>query len=134
MSRSGYSYDYEEGGELWRGAVASAINGRRGQKLLRELAAAMDAMPERLLIADNLEHDGQYCALGVIGKAKGIDMSNIDPEDFHLVAKTFDIARAMAQEIEFENDEAVWTEETPNQRWTRMRKWVDASIRKDTDI
>lgn len=48
MSRAGYSDDFE-GGELnvWRGAVKSAIRGKRGQAFLKELAAAMDAMPDK---------------------------------------------------------------------------------------
>jgi hypothetical protein len=45
MSRSGYSDDCS-GRELvlWRGAVASALRGRRGQAFLRELVDALDAV------------------------------------------------------------------------------------------
>lgn len=34
-------------------------------------------------------------------------------------------SRAMAAEIEFENDQDFWrSDETPEQRWKRMRQWI----------
>lgn len=107
MSRSGYSDDCD-GPELalWRGAVASAIKGRRGQALLRETLAALDAMPVKKLIAHELAHDGEYCTLGVVGQVRGIDITKLDPEDREGVAKAFNIAPALAAEIVYENDEA----------------------------
>jgi len=98
--------------------------------LLREMAEALDAMPVKELISGELESYGQYCALGVVGKARGLtmDMANIDPEDYSLVAKTFGIATALAQEIMYENDES-WDSETPAGRWTRMRQWVKEQIK-----
>ena len=49
MSRSGYTDDMEDMWQhiCWRGAVASAIRGRRGQAFLREMLAAMDAIAGR---------------------------------------------------------------------------------------
>jgi hypothetical protein len=133
MSRSGYS-DECNGWALirWRGAVESAIKGKRGQKFLIELAEAMDAMPVKELIAHELVEQGSYCALGVVGKKRGIDIESIDPEDSQTVAQQFGISNAMAQEIVFMNDEAEWREETPKQRWARMRHWVDTNIKKPT--
>ena len=69
MSRSGYTDDYD-GWDLirWRGAVHSAIRGRRGQAALREIIAALDALPEKWLAANSLETaDGDYCTLGALG-------------------------------------------------------------------
>ena len=133
MSRSGYSDDYD-GSELclYRGAVASAINGRRGQKLLRELLSAMDAMPEKRLIADDLVRDGEYCALGVVGKARDIDMSGLDPHDPETLANVFNIAPALVREIEYENDEA-WYASTPEERWVQVRKWAESNVAKESD-
>ena len=46
MSRSGYSDDYEPSNiAMWRGQVASAMRGKRGQAFLRELIEALDAFP-----------------------------------------------------------------------------------------
>lgn len=125
MSRSGYSDDCDNL-VLYRGAVVSAIRGKRGQELLRELAAAMDAMPEKELIAGELEAEGAHCALGVLGAKRGIDMSSVDPDEAEAVAKTFKTSVALAREIVWINDEAgPWREEeTPAQRWSRVRKWI----------
>lgn len=133
MGRSGYSEDCENGWQLirWRGAVASAFRGRRGQAFLREMLAALDALPEKKLISHDLQQDGCVCALGAVGMARGMDMSKIDPEDHDSVAGKFGVAHAMACEIMFENDEAAgyWQIETPENRFARMRRWIVSEIK-----
>jgi hypothetical protein len=134
MSRSQYSDDCD-GWDLirWRGAVKSSIRGKRGQAFIRELIAALDAMPDKRLIAEELESDGAYCALGIVGHVRGIDMRGIDPEDRECVSKTFGIAEAMAAEIMYENDEYFLCTigakpESPEHRWQRMRKWAESNL------
>lgn len=128
MSRSGYSDDCEYL-ELYRGAVDRALFGKRGQAFLRELAEALDAMPEKALITNELiSQDGGFCAIGVVCKARALDVSTIDYDDADVVAKAIGIASSMAREIAFLNDEEGTSNETPAQRWTRMRKWVDANL------
>lgn len=129
MSRSGYSDDAENVA-MWRGAVASAIRGRRGQAFLKEMLAAFDALPERKLVSNGLEIDGAVCALGAVGKARAMELQKIDPEDHETVAGAFGVAHALACEIMFENDEGAgyWSKETPEQRFDRMRRWVSAKI------
>lgn len=131
MSRSGYNEDCENWPLIcWRGAVASAIRGKRGQQFLIELRDALDGMQEKKLIADELRNGaGCYCTLGVIGANRGIDMTDLNPYDREAVSQKFGIAEAMAAEIVYENDEGNWTSETPEQRWTRMREWVGKQIR-----
>jgi hypothetical protein len=110
MSRSGYTDDNEDNWALicWRGAVKRSMRGSRGQAALRELAAAMDAMPNKSLAAESLvTEDGQFCTLGVLGQARGIDMNAIDPEDWDAVAAKFNLAPAMVREIVYENDEVL---------------------------
>jgi len=127
MSRSGYSCDCENIG-LWQGAVRSALCGKRGQAFLRELAAAMDAMPERKLIAGELvTPEGECCALGVVCKSRGLDAANLDFEDAREVGNFVGISHAMAAEIEYLNDDAV-RDATPEARWARMRAWVEEQI------
>ncbi|NDV73529.1 hypothetical protein [Burkholderia cenocepacia] len=111
MSRSGYSDEDEDGTlGLWRGAVHRAISGKRGQAALRELAAALDAMPVKSLAAESLVNaDGRFCTLGALGHARGLDMAPIDPEDWDAVAVAFNIAPAMVREIVYENDEGTDT-------------------------
>jgi len=129
MSRSGYSDDCENWSLIcWRGAVTSALKGKRGQAFLIELREAMDAMPEKRLIADVLEADGQFCTIGVLGAKRGINMQALDPDDREGVAEAFGIAPALAAEIVFMNDEGSWHAETPEQRWVRMREWVESNI------
>lgn len=143
MSRSGYHDDTDDMWAMirWRGAVASAIGGKRGQAALREILAALDAMPVKELAAESLvTSEGDYCTLGVLGQARGLDMSSIDPEDREAVAKAFGISGAMAAEIMFENDEAFdghyWNGTTyvpyanvDAARWSYMRKWVADQIK-----
>lgn len=130
MSRSGYSDDCENL-DLFRNAVDRAIKGKRGQAFLKEMAAAMDAMPAKRLIANDLIDDsGEVCAIGSVCKARGIDVSKIEIQDPSEVAKAVGIAWSMAAEIEWINDEyfGYHSDETPEQRWTRVRKWVAENI------
>ncbi len=158
MSRSGYCDDIDDPLVLgrWRGQVASAIRGRRGQEFLREALAALDAMPDKRLVREHLVFDGgqpvwdgsevivggdvlvdrqgekmpmgSVCLLGAVGKARGMDMSNMDPEYIEAVAPAFDIAEQLAREIVFENDENGPYRETPEHRWRRMRDWISSKI------
>lgn len=132
MGRSGYS-DCLDSTELnlWRGAVESAIRGARGQKLLRDMLAALDAMRQKRLVADELlRADGEVCALGAVALARRIDVDGVAPEDREQVAQLFDIAPALAAEIVFENDQDFsYSRETPEQRWVRMRAWVAKQIK-----
>lgn len=123
MSRSGYSDDPGYVG-LWRGAVARATTGYRGQHLLRKLRDALDAMPTKRLIVDAIQDEaGEVCALGALDPS----VRSYDAEE---LAQHFGIARALAAEIVYLNDEYPdWrSPETPEQRWVRMRHWVDAQI------
>lgn len=148
MSRSGYTDDFDDYIDdslavyRWRGQVASAIRGKRGQAFLREMAEALDAMPEKRLITNELQASPpafippsilssaavSVCAIGSVGLRRGIDMAILDPEDYDSIADTFGIAHQLVQEIEFENDEAAG-HCTPEQRWSRMRDWIRRQLK-----
>lgn len=137
MSRSGYS---DEGNvAMWRGQVASAIRGKRGQQFLRELVAALDAMPEKKLVTEEIVDDsGSVCSLGALGKAKGYDLETLDPYDYDDLGAKFNIAHQLAQEVMYENDERPvhlvdnkYVRETPELRWERMRKWAMSNLTPD---
>ncbi len=153
MSRSGY---HEDGDDQWgmiryRGMVASATRGKRGQALLRDILIGMNGMTVKQLIAHELEEpDGAVCAIGAAGKVRGVDMSSLDPEDADSVAGKFNVSDCLAREIVYENDESGWSgeyefidridrwgrrdiyrrmrKETPERRFNRMRKWVRSQI------
>ena len=130
MSRSGYSDDGEGNVYLYRQAVERSIRGARGQAFLRKLRDALDAMPVHRLITDDIKDEtGEVCALGAVDpNATGYDADDLAPH--------FGIAPALAAEIVYRNDE--WygdmqycrsqMDETPEERWTRMRAWVDSII------
>lgn len=130
MSRSGYTEDCEDNWSLimWRGRVASSIKGKRGQAFLRELLDALDAMPEKRLIANHLRVEGAVCTLGAIGAQRGVELESIDPYDHDRLAGVFNIASPLVQEIEWMNDEFDWNA-TPEKRWQNMRAWVAQQIR-----
>lgn len=124
MNRAGYSEDLDQWSLIcWRGAVKSALRGARGQAFLRELLRALDALPAPELIDEELEMGGKVCALGAVGKLRGINMDDLDPYDREGVSRVFNIAEAMAAEIMYENDEA-WRVKTPRQRWEHIRAWA----------
>ena len=129
MSRSGYSDDCEHL-ELWRQAVEQATLGARGQRFLRKLRDALDAMPVKRLITGAIkdEKTGEVCALGALD-------STAPYYDAEELAKHFGIARALTAEIVYMNDE--WPRhdisETPEQRWARMRAWVGRQIGPDEE-
>lgn len=131
MSRSGYNHSWDF--DTWhliryRGAVASAMRGKRGQQFLHDLLNAMAALPEPKLVANELEtEEGAVCAIGALGRARGVDMKKLDPEDIETVAGVFNIADCLAREVVYMNDEGSY-DETPEQRFSRMRAWVEHEL------
>ena len=146
MSRSGYSEDLDNWSLIkWRGQVASAIRGKRGQAFLKEALAALDAMPVKELVSGELEADGQFCTLGVVGRARGFDLSKIDTYDHETLGAKFDIATCLSQEIMYINDDSInefewiYNEFGPHtrqrvrnasaRRWQAVRDWLVANIK-----
>lgn len=178
MSRSGYSDDgWDDESAQWAsiryaGALKSAIRGKRGQTFLKELLAALDAMPVKRLIREHLVIDGDQdsytgdhygggtypqlivgadeliardgtvaamgdvCALGALGKVRGLDMGDLDPEDADGVADAFGINEKIIRDIVYHNDECFDYEYvggarrviTPEERWHKMRNWIASLI------
>ena len=154
MSRSGYSEDlaYEDPLQhgRWRAQVKSATRGKRGQRLLRDLVAALDAMEvkelhQRILVAD----DGCCCAMGAVLKHRGVQESYIQPapnknepywedafeERNQEIAGDLDVAHQLVAEIVDENDEMplshkaeAWGCTEEEARWRWMRSWAAARI------
>ncbi len=118
MSRHGYVESDDEDPlqeGRWRGAVLSALRGKRGQAFFRELIEALDAMPVKALAARSFTRGGEVCALGSVALKRGIDVSEFEaPEgedswddevDHDALGEKFGIAPVMAREIMYENDE-----------------------------
>ena len=145
MSRSGYSDEGTEWAMIcYRGAVCSSLRGKRGQAFLRELCSALDALPEKSLCTHYLQlKNGKCCAIGAVGKARGIDMTNMDAEamtESGSLSELMDIANAMVREIEFINDDDFWCKSRDGEsietfyarqdraRWTTVRNWAEEQI------
>ena len=132
MARSGYSDDCDSNVcYLWDSIVTRAAKGKRGQRMLRDLAAALDAMPRKRLIKGLFQaHDGEVCALGALGVHRGVDMEDddcwLEPEAAKAAAKAFDVAPSLAAEVMHINDDS--PRETPEQRWQHVREWVDRQL------
>jgi hypothetical protein len=138
MGRSGYSEDGDDeynSANLWQANIERATMGKRGQAFFRALADALDAMPEKRLVTGDLEtEEGGVCALGCLGKARGVAMADVDTYDHERLGKLFGIAPLLAQEVMFQNDDDFnyrSDDETPEQRWQRMRDWAAKQIRED---
>lgn len=154
MSRHGYT-DCDDGEYpfgLWRGVIASATRGKRGQKFFKELLAALDAMPAKELHARVFDDpdEGKVCALGALARVKGIDTTQFDPEESEaaeVLAAKFDVADCLTRETIYANDDGFheryirldfyhlhgvgWAclMERPDERWQRMRDWVAKQIK-----
>ena len=128
MERANYSED-SDGWDLirWRGAVASAVRGKRGQAFLGELVETLESMPDKKLIAGELETTEGVCAIGAVGVRRGVQLEHLDPNDYDTLSRIFGIAPALVREIEFENDD-YWCSD-PERRHTRILEWARASIR-----
>lgn len=142
MSRSGYSEDLDQWELIrWRGAVASAIKGKRGQAFLKELEDALLALPEKKLIVEEFVQDGQVCTLGAIAVAREIQTGltreaalkkveeTFDPDDHEGVAARLQIPSSLAQELMYLNDKG--NERVPPEKvYQEMLTWVQGALKK----
>lgn len=134
MSRSGWSEDWEpdsrEDQWAWirmRGAVNSAVKGKKGQAFLKDALEALEALPEKKLIkGEFVTPQGEVCLMGAVCLKRGIDVSNVDPDDDNhhkYVSELLGIAESLVQEVEFENDQALGYV-TPEHRYNYMHSWI----------
>lgn len=147
MSRSGYSEDLDNWALIrWRGAVTAAIRGKRGQALLKEMEAALLALPEKVLCSGDFARaaEGEVCALGSVALKRKMDNGKSVAEALQELEKEFPdgtaaeevnvefgIAEAMAKEITYVNDEHGPYQCTPAQRYEVVLEWVREHIKKD---
>jgi hypothetical protein len=116
------------------GALRSAIRGQRGQRLLRDLVAGLEALPSPELSAGALEDEdtGCCCAFGVVRRYRGAAAvplyfdpmeADLDPPHF---AEPFDVAPALAWEVVEVNEGSSDSnmEAARRQRWERVRAWA----------
>lgn len=132
MNRPDYTEYYEQWDLVCNSLLAfkSAIRSECGQAFLKEMLEALDTLTELKLIANELEVDGNVCAIGAVGKTRGMDMTKIDLGNNETIADRFGIPDALVREIAYMNDEYCdWETETPEERFVRMRAWIVSNIR-----
>lgn len=161
MSRSGL-YEYDGDDPLtygrWRAQVKSAINGKRGQAFLTDLLAALDALPEKRLIAGDLVFDGspefpfpaqhEDVIVGgdelVTGRGERVRVGEVCALGALGLSRGLDMRKFHQGDPEFIADaldvahqlasEVIWENDencgtlTPEQRFTHMRAWVASKI------
>jgi hypothetical protein len=132
MGRSGYSDDgeYESNWDeiMAAGQLQAAIRGKRGQKFLGDLVEALDALPEKRLIAEELRSSEGVCALGCVGVSRGLNLEGLDSWQHDKMADIFDISLTLVRQVEWLNDDdCFW--QTPEQRWQSVRKWAVSHVR-----
>jgi hypothetical protein len=161
MSRA-WNYDGDEYPlALWEQSLRNALNSKRGQTFLRELESELLAMQARgegrlvsgYLIADGANPDENYlptppigcCTLGVMAKkrldaellANWLNTPLEEAWDLEGLHKSLNIARCLITEIGVANDSGEYsnsTEESEEQRFTRMLAWVRRHIQKNGQL
>lgn len=145
MSRCGYDEGGEDGDNpimyLWESIVRRGIEGKRGQKAVREMIEALDAMPVKCLVADSFDSTAGVCMLGALAKHRGVSTAQLesaalDAQDDYMLeerirrvaSKALDIAPSMAAEVMWAND--LRADETPEFRWVRMRGWAERQLKR----
>ena len=141
MSRYCDSDDYDW--EPWMegqaaGAMRSAIRGRRGQQLLRDLVAGLDALPVPELAAGALEdpETGCVCALGAVRIHRGaaavpLRFDPTDPDiDWRDLAEPFDISETLANAVVSQNEYGSKRndEQSRRRRWQSVRAWAAGNL------
>lgn len=133
--------DFPGQAELWAANVERSLKGKRGQASLRELETALLALPEKQLIADDLQDaTGRNCALAALAKLKGVDIPKLaEPEDEYdeiavhdqmvSLGERLGVPRLVATEIVYRNDDD-WRpkRETPEERYQRMLRWTQRQL------
>lgn len=122
------------------GALRAAVRGRRGQAFLRELVAALDALPVKELAAGALEdpETGCCCAFGAVARARGWgeEQLGFDPTDGDasapesLLAEAFGVSKTLAFQVIAENEDfsSCNTPGWRGCRWFRVRSWAVSQI------
>lgn len=132
--------DYDNDGvmpyELWKANLHRALTGKRGQKALADLEAALLALPDKRLIEGALCEGGEVCAVGALGAHRLVKkgktwaeaFAELDGEaetDYETVwfGEKLGLTGTLTWEIAHRNDETFGTL-PPEVRYERMLAWV----------
>lgn len=118
------------------GRLRSAVRGKRGQRFLRDMVAALDVMPVKELYDFG---GGRMSALDAVAAYRGADLSeartaindapNLD-RWADCASRELDIAPCLAGLAEYNGNDFI-SGQTPAQRWARAREWAVHHIADD---
>lgn len=144
--RISYADDEDFPGQfnLWQGNCQRSIDGKNGQAALRELEAALLALPEKRLIHGELQDsEGGVCAIGALAKYRNVEVKS-DPEEMEEVGVELGMPRMVAWKVVALNDVGLESYYdtltgkfkcfTPEQRYERVLKWVREQIKTQSEI
>ena len=135
------SYDEDFGGQhkLWQANCRRSINGRKGQRALREMEQALLSMPVKHIYRDVLvDSTGEVCAIGAMMVQQHIDVGmsreqaiaaccDLDPSNTEEIGVAIGIPRMVAWSIAVENDDE-WHIRPPKRRYEHLLSWVQERI------
>jgi len=137
MSRISYSDEEDFPGQfaLYQANCERSLRGREGQAQLRELRAALLALPDKRLIHGLLEdEEGGVCAIGAYAKHKGLDLSKFDVDyDTDEVGIAGGMPALVAWKVVEMND-LQWDYLTPEKRYEKMLAWVESKLNVDSAV
>lgn len=149
--RIGYADEEDYPGQfgLWQANCLRSLKGKAGQAALRELEQALLALPEKRLIANELQNaEGEVCAVGALAKYKGVTETQADPDcDMEDVGVELGMPRLVAwkvvalNDIEIDGDYVTaegptrygyplrqFVPVTPEERYERVLAWVRGQL------
>lgn len=149
MSRfSGDDYDpqFQNANELWWANVERHLNGAKGQAVLRELREALLSLPEKRLIHGRLaDEQGCVCTVGALAAHRGVPINELASlvksddlgwDDWEAEEQTMALGvriglkLPMAVTLAGRNDDVYAPRnETDEQRYERVLKWVESKIK-----
>lgn len=163
MSRCSDDFEpeYPNAQELWTANLKRLIAGKNGQRWLREIEAALLALPKPRLIEGALCREGEVCLVGAVAahrlrqghelKGPGYTGTSVasrmartvrtlddleaathtidsDYETAEFAAASLGMAKTLAYELVWQNDEAVSPDDTPENRYEHALRWVRSQM------
>ena len=128
--------------ELWQANCRRSRQGKRGQAALRELEAALVAMPVKRIHQDVfVEPSGETCAIGSLMLHRKIaegmpreqavaECARLDPMDTEEYGVSLGLPRLVSWSVAVENDDE-YENKTPEERYRHMLAWIRKSLHSD---
>lgn len=134
--------EYDSAQEFFfRSSLERAIKAKSGQRILREMAEILLAMPERKLAYGAIATEaGEVCAVGAYARAKGADLTPyVDCDDDYgqgtiSLGRKVGMLKPLAEQLAWLNDYyeppyASFRGFSDEQRWQKIYEWVTSQVK-----